>query len=69
MSDDFEELRKRICDRASNEKAKSAWVLADEHWGYVKEVLELHGAREIQAIGWHYKTAFIHGYKHGQQDG
>lgn len=31
--------------------------LADEHWQWVESVLELI-----------YKSAFIHGYKHGKED-
>lgn len=44
--------------------------LAKEHWGYICEVLKIHQADEIliSLIELHYKTAFIHGYKHGQED-
>jgi len=31
--------------------------LADEHWEWLSKLLE-----------YVYKTAFIHGYKHGQED-
>ena len=51
-----------------------AWELAEEHWQYVRAVLE-HDFREneeskaiIEVIGFHYKTAFVHGYKHGVED-
>jgi hypothetical protein len=44
--------------------------LADNHWGYVESVLKQHGAPEdiIEASGFHYRTAFCHGYKHGQDE-
>lgn len=46
--------------------------LADAHWQYVEGVLEkafgacAHG--RMEEIGFHYKTAFEHGYKHGLED-
>ena len=38
-----------------------------DHWEYVKSVLEAHGedADVIEKCGFHYKTAFEHGWKHG----
>jgi len=53
--------------------------LAEAHWQYVKEALETvmpHDTEEdkkineevLDIIGFHYKTAFIHGYKHGVED-
>lgn len=44
--------------------------LACEHWAYVKQLLLTHGVsiEQVNIIGFHYKTAFIHGYKHGQED-
>jgi len=41
--------------------------LADDHWEYIEEVLRLEGVEEerIDRTGFYYKTAFIHGYKHG----
>jgi len=41
--------------------------LAKEHWEYLAKVLRLHkvNEEEIHKIGFHYKTAFIHGMKHG----
>lgn len=41
--------------------------LADAHWKYVESVLEQHGAGiyEMELCEFHYKTAFIHGFKHG----
>lgn len=44
--------------------------LAEAHWGYIYSVLEAHNVRdvEIETIGFHYKSAFIHGYGHGAED-
>lgn len=42
--------------------------LAEAHWEYIKGVLEIHGQKELDVIEYHYKTAMIHGYKHGQTD-
>ncbi len=50
-----------------NDKANK---LAEAHWGYIKETLDVHGIDIdiIIMIGYHYKTAMIHGYKHGMED-
>lgn len=49
------------------EKAKQ---LAQEHWNYLEQLLLTHNipVEQINIIGFHYKTAFIHGYKHSQED-
>ena len=41
--------------------------LAEEHWEYIESLLEQHGESDdvVDKIGFHYKTAFVHGYKHG----
>ena len=47
---------------------KTAEELADEHWDtYVRVVVEVHEEDEdvIMKIGVHYRTAFVHGFKHG----
>ncbi len=43
--------------------------LADDHWAYIESLLTMHGETEdiIQKVGWHYKTAFIHGFKHAME--
>ena len=43
--------------------------LAEAHWDYIGEFLRIHGEdkKNIEIIGWHYRTALIHGYKHGQE--
>lgn len=40
---------------------------SDQHWEYIKSLLENCNMNpdEIRRIGFHYKTAFIHGFKHG----
>ena len=45
--------------------------LAANHWAYVAGVLANHTsltADEIDMYGYHYQTAFVHGYKHAIQD-
>ena len=44
--------------------------LAENHWEYIKSVLETHGVsdREIELIEFHYVTSFVHGVKHGRED-
>lgn len=44
--------------------------MADAHWGYVASVLRTHGETDdvIEKCGHHYKTAFIHGWKHAKED-
>lgn len=43
--------------------------LIDDHWEYVKGVLESYKEDlDIGEIAFHYKTAFLHGYKHGWDD-
>jgi hypothetical protein len=44
--------------------------LADAHWSYIESLLATHNnsPEEIDVIGFHYKTAFIHGYKHAVED-
>ena len=44
--------------------------LTDAHWGYVEAVLKSVGVDDeyIENIGFHYKTAMIHGYNHGFED-
>lgn len=44
---------------------EEAKKLAEEHWAYIRGLLNLHEVAGREVIGWHYKTAFIHGYKHG----
>lgn len=41
--------------------------LSNDHWKYVEKTLLNHGTDEklIEICGYHYLTAFEHGYKHG----
>lgn len=44
--------------------------LVEDHWQYVKEVLEACNSKtsyEINEIGFHYKSAMIHGWKHAKE--
>ena len=44
--------------------------LAQAHWGYIESLLKIHSVldEKIKMVEFHYKTAFIHGYKHGVED-
>lgn len=51
------------------EPKKDANQLADEHWGYIEALLKAHEEEfNIKQIEFHYKSAFIHGYKHAMED-
>ena len=43
--------------------------LAADHWAYLEGLMQTHNVDEtaVGAIGFHYKTAFVHGYKHGEE--
>lgn len=49
---------------------KKAIELSEAHWLYVKAVLMAHGMDKtlIELCGFHYQSAFVHGYKHGAED-
>lgn len=64
----------------SNEKASR---LANDHWSYVHDlckttldsaldgfdiIASISKEQLIEVIGFHYKSAFIHGYKHAIED-
>jgi len=44
--------------------------LAAAHWSYIAALLSAHQHQPelIEIIGFHYRSALIHGYKHGQED-
>ena len=44
--------------------------LSEAHWSYVRKILFHDGLfeKEIERIGFHYKEAFRHGWKHSDQD-
>jgi hypothetical protein len=43
---------------------------AAKHWEYVRGILEAHAIQASirDSVGYHYQTAFIHGWKHGQEE-
>jgi len=45
---------------------KKLKILANEHWNYIEKLLKAHNENEVilKKIEFHYKTAFIHGWKH-----
>jgi hypothetical protein len=48
--------------------SKSSKELATEHWeSYLKPLLVAHGVpvKILLLIGFHYISAFVHGFKHG----
>jgi hypothetical protein len=44
--------------------------LAAAHWEYVESVLRVHGETDkvIEKCSHHYQTAFVHGWKHAEED-
>ena len=43
--------------------------LADDHWEYISGILhsnQLYSEEVMELIKFHYVTAFVHGYKHGE---
>ena len=48
---------------------KDPKTVAAEHWGYIQGLLLAHRVDEefIEMIGFHYQTAFIHGWKYGEE--
>lgn len=44
--------------------------LSSEHWEWIHDLLTTHGEAEstLRMIGFHYRSAFVHGYKHGRAD-
>lgn len=45
--------------------------LVDDHWKYVEGILKAstHDDYEVNLVGYHYKTAFLHGIKHALEAG
>lgn len=55
--------------------ADRAQLLAEEHWAYISGLIAVHNqhmspeeTKDMKVLEFHYKTAMVHGYKHGQQD-
>ena len=44
--------------------------MCEKHWAYIESILTTHKEDPIviEKIGFHYKQAMIHGYKHGRAD-
>lgn len=67
----FKKLAEKTMPAGNPPPAGEAQKLADEHWDYVRSVLETHfpdeDNKEWKDFEFHYKTAFVHGYKHGRQ--
>ena len=57
----------QIQEESESNKAKE---LAEAHWKYIESVLEQHciDRMEIDNAAFHYKTAFVHGFKHGVEE-
>lgn len=56
---------------SNHELHDKAVSLAMGHWEYIEKTLRLHGVDsedELKVIGYHYRTAMIHGYGHGFED-
>jgi hypothetical protein len=53
-----------------NEVSEKGTQLGETHWGYIEQLLRVHGEDEkvIQKIRFHYVQAMKHGYKHGVND-
>ena len=49
---------------------KDEIILASAHWQYIESLLKIHGETDviIAKCGHHYKTAFLHGWKHAKED-
>lgn len=49
--------------------SEQATKLADDHWKYIEDLLLTHNPdiNNLNEIGFHYRTAFAHGYKHGRE--
>jgi len=59
----YEEVRKE-------EENRFLSKLAEDHWNYIKGVLQETNSKteyEIDEIGFHYKTAMKHGWKHAME--
>ena len=47
---------------------ENAEKLAEEHWEWVGRLLAAGGIDTAELIGFLYREAFIHGYKHARDD-
>jgi len=62
-----------------NRPGDNAEELAAAHWNYIEQVIrneyagmdatsEFNLDEYCRQVGFHYRTAFVHGYKHGRED-
>ena len=57
-------------------KKQNAEKLAEDHWNYIEQLLTAELSEDmyytkkeyIDNVGRHYKTALMHGFKHGRED-
>ena len=70
------EATKKALQEAGYRPTIGAEKLAEDHWAYIEEMLGLsipgidaYLTKEefIKISGFHYKTAFVHGYKHAKE--
>jgi hypothetical protein len=66
----FDESQVAAQPNDAPETPPRAEQLAEDHWAYVSELLSVSGlcGAEIKSIGFHYKSAMIHGWKHRDED-
>ena len=59
--------RKNILRDEEITPMRRASELAEAHWDYISDLLIEHriANEEIERIGFHYRSAMIHGFKHG----
>lgn len=65
---DVEHKEARRVEKQFEAKPDRLTELVNAHWNYVRDLLMMHGQEELDKIEYHYKTAMVHGYKHGQAD-
>ena len=51
------------------EREQAAVELSNDHWAYIRQVLyhDCVDEGDIERIGFHYKEAFKHGFKHAEE--
>jgi len=51
------------------EREQAAVALANDHWAYIRQIIyhDCVNDKEIERIGFHYKAAFVHGFKHAEE--
>ena len=56
-------------ETTDKKELSEAEIQAGLHWDYVEKTLQTHciDQSELDLCGHHYKTAFVHGWKHGQE--